>query len=58
MMKEKIIIYGGIGYGTLALINAAIAQLQGRSALAWFIVSLFLGPLATILLLLTYKGKA
>ncbi len=48
--------YGyGIGWGTLALINAGLAQVQGRSGLLWFLASLFFGPLTTLLLVLTYK---
>jgi hypothetical protein len=39
-----------IGWGTLALINAGLAQSKNRSGLAWFLVSLFLGPIATFLL--------
>jgi hypothetical protein len=39
-----------IGWGTLALINAGLAQGKNRSGLAWFLVSLFLGPLATFIL--------
>ncbi len=38
------------GWGTLALINAGLAQGKGRSGLAWFLVSLFLGPMATLVL--------
>ena len=50
--------YGiGFGWGTLSLINAGLAQLQGRSGLIWFLVSLFLGPLATLLLVVTYQKK-
>ena len=37
-----------IGWGTLALINAGLAQGKGRSGLAWFLVSLLLGPTATL----------
>lgn len=40
------------GWGTLALINAGLAQGKGRSGLAWFLVSLLLGPVATFLLVL------
>jgi hypothetical protein len=40
------------GWGTLALINAGLAQGKGRSGLLWFILSLFLGPLATFLVVL------
>ena len=36
-----------VGWGTLALINAGLAQSKGRSRLAWFLVSLVLGPIAT-----------
>ena len=39
-----------IGWGTLALINAGLAQSKGRSGLAWWLLSLLLGPLATLLI--------
>jgi hypothetical protein len=39
-----------IGWGTLALINAGLAQSKNRSGLNWFLLSLFLGPLATFLI--------
>ena len=39
-----------IGWGTLALINAGLAQGKRRSGLTWFLVSLLLGPIATFLL--------
>ena len=39
-----------IGWGTLALINAGLAQSKNRSGLAWFLASLLLGPLATFLI--------
>ncbi len=41
-----------VGWGTLALINAGIAQGKGRSGLAWFVISLLLGPVATLLVVL------
>jgi len=41
-----------VGWFTLALINAGLAQGKGRSGLAWWLVSLFLGPLATLLIVL------
>lgn len=41
----------GIGWGTLALINAGLAQGKGRGGLVWFLISLLLGPLATLLIL-------
>lgn len=38
------------GWGTLALVNAGLAQGKNRSGLAWFLVSLLLGPIATFVL--------
>jgi hypothetical protein len=38
-----------VGWFTLALINAGLAQGKGRSGLAWWAVSLLLGPVATFL---------
>jgi hypothetical protein len=44
--------YGGytIGWFTLALINAGLAQAKNRSGLTWWLISLLLGPLATFLI--------
>ncbi len=39
-----------VGWGTLALINAGLAQGKNRSGLNWFLLSLLLGPLATFAL--------
>jgi len=39
-----------VGWGTLALLNAGLAQSKSRSGLGWFLLSLFLGPIATFLL--------
>jgi hypothetical protein len=39
-----------VGWFTLALINAGLAQGKGRSGLAWWAVSLLLGPVATFLI--------
>lgn len=39
-----------VGWGSLALINANLAQLKGRSGLAWFLGSLLGGPIVTFLL--------
>jgi len=44
-----------VGWGTLALINAGIAQGKNRTGLNWFFLSLLLGPLATIILLFVEK---
>lgn len=45
-----------VGWGTLALINAGIAQGKNRSGLNWFLLSLLLGPLATFILVLLSKN--
>ena len=39
-----------IGVGTLALINAGMAEQKSRSRLIWVLVSLVRGPLATLLI--------
>lgn len=41
-----------VGWGTLALINAGMAQGKHRSGLLWFVVSLLLGPIATLIIVL------
>ena len=41
-----------VGWGALALINAGLAQGKGRSGLYWFVISLLLVPLATLLIVL------
>jgi hypothetical protein len=47
-----------VGWGTLALINAALAQGKNRSGLLWFLLSLPLGPLATLFLVLLPKVRS
>jgi hypothetical protein len=42
-----------VGWFTLALINAGLAQSKGRSGGNWFFVSLFLGPVATFAIVIT-----
>ncbi len=42
----------GVGWGTLALINAGLAQSKGRSRLMWFLASLLLGPVATFVIVI------
>lgn len=44
-----------VGWGTLALINAGIAQGKNRSGLGWFLLSLLLGPVATFILVILAK---
>lgn len=39
-----------LGWGSLALINAGIAQGKNRSGLNWFLLSLLFGPFATFML--------
>lgn len=41
-----------VGWGTLTLINAGLAQGKGRSGLAWWLLSLLLGPIATFLIVI------
>jgi len=44
-----------VGWGTLALINAGLAQGKNRTGLNWFLLSLLLGPIATLILLFVEK---
>ena len=46
-----------LGWGTLSLINAGLAQAKGRSGLLWWLLSLLLGPLATFLIVVMPVGK-
>lgn len=46
-----------VGLGTLALINAGLAQSKNRSGLGWFLGSLLVGPIATLLLVLLDKKE-
>jgi hypothetical protein len=39
-----------VGWGTLSLINTGLAQAKGRSGLLWWVFSLILGPIATLLI--------
>ena len=47
-----------VGWGTLALINAALAQGKNRSGLLWFLLSLPFGPLVTLALVLLPKVRS
>ncbi len=47
-----------VGWGTLALINAGLAQGKNRSGLYWFLWSLLLGPIATIALVVIFEKRA
>ncbi|WP_026349540.1 hypothetical protein [Arsukibacterium perlucidum] len=44
-----------VGWGTLMLINAVLAQGKNRGGLVWFLISLILGPFATLILALVPK---
>ncbi|MEI7885127.1 MAG: hypothetical protein WCI30_07225 [Clostridia bacterium] len=46
-----------IGWGSLTLINAGIAQGKNKSGMTWFLLSLFLGPIATFLLVISNKAQ-
>ena len=47
-----------VGWGTLALINAGLAQGKNRSGLNWFLLSTLLGPVATFCLVLSEKSDS
>ena len=42
-----------VGWGTLMLINAGLAQSKGRGGLNWFLLSIFLGPVATFFIVIS-----
>lgn len=44
------------GWGTLSLVNAGLAQGKARSGLLWWLFSLLLGPLATLLIVVLPAG--
>lgn len=46
-----------VGWGTLALINAGLAQAKGHGRLTWFLLSLLLGPIATFVLVVLVDVK-
>jgi hypothetical protein len=46
-----------VGWSTLSLINAGLAQGKNRSGLGWWALSLFLGPLATLILVVLPKVR-
>jgi len=46
-----------VGWGTLALLNAGIAQGKNRSGLNWFLLSILLGPVATLLLVAIFDRR-
>jgi hypothetical protein len=46
----------GAAWFTLSLVNAGLAQAKNRSGLNWWLVSLLLGPLATLLIVAWPRG--
>ena len=46
-----------VGWFTLALINAGLAQAKGRSGLNWWLLSLLLGPVCTLLIVVLDPEK-
>lgn len=57
MMDEMIYATPGyyVGWFTLALINAGLAQSKKRSGFFWFAISLVGGPLITFLLVTVFS---
>ncbi|MHA7207746.1 hypothetical protein [Arthrobacter sp. MDT1-65] len=43
---------GAFFWFAVAVINAGLAEQKNRSRFAWFLISLFLGPFATILIVM------
>lgn len=46
-----------VGWGTLSLINAGLAQSKGRSGFLWWFCSLFIGPIATLLIVILPRNS-
>jgi purine-cytosine permease-like protein len=46
-----------VGWFTLSLINAGLAQSKGRSGLSWWLASLLLGPICTLIIVLSEPVK-
>jgi hypothetical protein len=49
--------YYFVSWGGLALINAALANIDGRSPLRYFLGSLVIGPLITLMLATTREAE-
>lgn len=47
-----------VGWGTLALINAGLAQGKNRNGLLWFLLSIPFGPLATLAIVVLPKVRS
>ena len=46
-----------VGWGTLSLINAGLAQSKNHSGLLWWFASLFLGPIATFIIVVFLEKR-
>jgi hypothetical protein len=46
-----------VGWFTLSLINAGLAEAKGMSRLGWWFASLFFGPLCTLFIVVTERPK-
>jgi type IV secretory pathway VirB2 component (pilin) len=46
-----------VGWGTLSLINAGLAQSKGRSGMVWWLISIVAGPIATLLIVVMGRGN-
>jgi hypothetical protein len=55
---KKIILEISTGWGTLALINLIIAKLKRKSMIIWALLTLILGPISTIMLILSNKENS
>jgi purine-cytosine permease-like protein len=47
-----------VGWFTLSLINAGLAQTKGRSGLGWWLASLIFGPICTLLIVVMDPVKS
>ncbi len=47
-----------VGWFTLALLNAGLAQSKAKSGLLWFLISLIAGPFATFALAAFFSSKS
>ncbi|MFY9926227.1 MAG: hypothetical protein WAK51_17250 [Opitutaceae bacterium] len=45
-----------VGWFTLSFINAGLAEGKGRSKAGWWFASLFIGPIATLIIVLLDPG--
>ena len=55
-MQDQYVTFSAAWF-TLSLINAGLAQSKQRSGLNWWFVSLFIGPLATLLIVAWPPGE-